>query len=74
MGTRRKSRYQCVNCGTIYVTKDPPYINEDELCVKMRCKKCQQMGNHLWVGLFLDETYLYYDLNADPRFYEYNTK
>ena len=36
MGARDKSRYQCMNCGTIHWMEDPPDIDEDELYTKMR--------------------------------------
>ncbi len=69
----KRAQFQCIQCGAIYWIEDPPEIDE-ELYTKMRCEHCGQMTNHLWVGERDEDKYLYYDLNADPRYYKYNTK
>lgn len=74
MGNERRSQYQCMNCGSLYWIEDPPDIDEDELYIKMKCKHCGKETNHLWVGNDPADLYLYYDVNADPKYYEYNTK
>jgi DNA-directed RNA polymerase subunit RPC12/RpoP len=74
MGSGAKAQFQCMNCGALYWIEDPPNINEDELYTKIRCKCCKQETNHLWVGERPEDLYIYYDLNKDPRFYNYNTK
>lgn len=74
MDTREKSQYQCVNCGSLHWIDDPPNIDEDELYVEIRCSRCKQTANHLWVGTEQGDEYLYYDCTLDERFFTYNTK
>lgn len=74
MGNERRAQYQCMHCGALHWIEDPPDIDEDELYIKMKCKHCGKETNHLWVGTEAGDEYLYYDVNADPRYYEYNTK
>lgn len=69
MNTKQKSRFQCMNCGTLHWIKDPPNIDDDELYTKIRCRHCQQMANHLWVGDTPEDTYIYYDVIKDNRYY-----
>lgn len=69
MGDKRKAQFQCMHCGHLHWIEDPPDINEDELYAKMRCSKCKQTVNHLWVGDKPEDTYLYYDVTKDSRYY-----
>ena len=69
MNTKQKSRFQCMNCGHLHWIEDPPEINEDELYTKVKCKRCQCMTNHLWVGDVPEDTYLYYDVTLDSKYY-----
>lgn len=69
MGNKRKARYQCMNCGALHWIKDPPNIDEDELYTKIRCSRCNQTVNHLWVGDVPEDTYLYYDVTKDSKYY-----
>lgn len=69
MGTREKSQYQCVNCGTLSWIEDPPDIDENELYIEMKCKHCHRMTKHLWVGDQPEDKYIYYDVTKDSRFY-----
>ena len=69
MGKREKSRYQCMNCGHLHWIEDPPNIDENELYTKIKCSKCKQMVNHLWVGRDPADLYLYYDVCTDPKYY-----
>jgi DNA-directed RNA polymerase subunit RPC12/RpoP len=69
MGDKQRAQYQCMNCGTIHWMEDPPDIDKDELYTKVKCKKCQRMTNHLWVGDVPEDTYLYYDLSKDGRYF-----
>lgn len=69
MGDKRRTQFQCCNCGRLYWIEDPPNIDEDELYVKLRCKHCGKTVNHLWVGDEPGQEYLYYDANLDYRYY-----
>ena len=69
MSTKQKSQYQCMNCGHLYWIEDPPEIDEDELYTKIKCKRCGQITNHLWVGDVPEDTYLYYDVTKDSKYY-----
>lgn len=73
MGGKIKAQFQCMNCGTIHWMEDPPNIDEDELYIKLKCSKCKQMVNHLWVGTEPGEEYVYYDSSKDDRYFIYNT-
>jgi hypothetical protein len=48
---------------------DPPDTDEDKLYTKIKCENCKKTTNHLWVGEHPEDLYIYYDLNADPRYY-----
>ena len=65
----KRAQFQCVQCGHLHWIEDPPNIDEDELYTKMKCRHCGQTTNHLCVGEQDEDKYLYYDVNADPRYY-----
>jgi DNA-directed RNA polymerase subunit RPC12/RpoP len=69
MADKRRAQFQCMNCGTIHWIEDPPDIDEDELYTKLRCSRCKQTVNHLWVGTEPGDEYLYYDVTKDGRYY-----
>lgn len=69
MGDKRRAQYQCMNCGSLHWIEDPPDIDENELYTKMKCGRCKQIVNHLWVGDKPEDLYLYYDVTKDPRMY-----
>ena len=69
MVDKRKARFQCMNCGHLHWIEDPPEIDESELYTKVKCKRCQRMTNHLWVGDTPEDTYLYYDVTKDSKYY-----
>jgi hypothetical protein len=71
MGDKSKAQFQCVSCGHLSWIDDPPDIDEDELYIKLRCSKCKQMVNHLWVGTEPGEEYIYYDTTKDARYFIY---
>lgn len=73
MGDGTKAQFQCMNCGVLHWLEDPPKV-DDELYTKLKCKCCKRVTKHLWVGDKPEDLYIYYDLNKDPRFYNYNTK
>jgi hypothetical protein len=70
MGDKR-AQFQCCNCGSIHWIEDPPDIDEDELYIKLRCSHCKQTVNHLWVGNRIEDTYIYYDITKDERYFIY---
>jgi transcription elongation factor Elf1 len=69
MSTKQKSRFQCMNCGHLHWIEDQPEIDENELYIEIRCKKCKQVVNHLWVGNVPEDLYLYYDVTKDSKYY-----
>ena len=69
MKEKQKAQFQCMHCGHLYWIEDPPDIDEDELYIKIRCSRCKQTANHLWVGSTPEDTYLYYDVTKDNRYY-----
>lgn len=69
-----KHRYQCQVCGNLQWSEIPFYI-EDELFTNLKCGHCKRETNHLYVGGDdgLD-LYEMYNINVDPKYYQYNTK
>lgn len=59
---------QCSRCGHIYNTNQ--FLNEDDTYIDSICPKC---GNSrgLFVGNNIIDMYELYDVNVDPRFYNY---
>lgn len=64
---------QCQNCGELYKTKVHS-LSENDLYIIKHCPHCRDETQHLWCGEDETEIYMYYNLNADPRYYKYNTK
>lgn len=64
---------QCQHCGKLYKTKEVK-ISEDDLFVELHCPRCRDGTNHLLIGSYKDEVYIYGNANLDERFYKYNTK
>ena len=73
MGAGDSGYVQCQECGKIHLLK-MRFDIEDELYIKLKCPKCKGITEHLWVGNDKEDIYLYYNLVADPRYYNYNTK
>ena len=63
-------QYQCQICGALQWSKESFDI-EGDLFVKMKCKHCHETTSHLWVGENETDVYEMYNVNADPRFYQY---
>lgn len=63
---------QCQVCGALHKVKIQ--LSEDDLYIEEWCPKCRDETKHLWCGEDETEIYMYYNLNADPRYYKYNTK
>lgn len=64
---------QCQVCGHLHKVKMRD-ISEDDLYIQEHCPKCRDDTNHLWCGENREDVYIYYNLNVDPNFYNYNTK
>ena len=64
---------QCQGCGNIHQI-DVEYDKENDLYVKVNCPKCRDESTHLLCGSKAEDLYLTYNLNIDPRYYDYKTK
>jgi formate dehydrogenase maturation protein FdhE len=64
---------QCQNCGELH-KMEIHSLSEDDLYITTHCPRCRDETKHLWCGKDKEDVYMYYNLNADPRFYNYNTK
>ena len=61
---------ECQWCGKLHRVKtaEPP---EDKLFIKLHCPRCHDEVNHLFIGKYTDEVYLYGNANLDERFFIY---
>lgn len=64
-----RAQFQCMNCGYLHWLENPPNIDEDDLYIKMACKHCKTITNHLWVGNREEDKYIYYDVTKDSRYF-----
>ena len=64
---------QCQGCGRISKI-DIDYDIENDLYVKIDCPECRDKTTHLLCGNKEEDLYLTYNLNIDPRYYNYKTK
>jgi hypothetical protein len=67
-----RSVFQCMACGELHEV-NMIYNSEDDIYIKMKCKKCHKDTLHLYCG-DLNDQYIYFSLNQDYRYYQYNTK
>lgn len=69
-----KGYFQCRCCGSVnYIkTKDKP--KENGIYIDLWCSKCKDVTQQLNCGEDLSDWYELYDLNNDPRYYNYKTK
>ena len=72
-GMDGKQWFQCQSCGHLYQV-DAQFDIENDLFVRIECRNCRDETNHLWIGSNPEDVYIYGNLNADPRYYKYNTK
>lgn len=63
---------QCQGCG--YIHKIKGFFNIEDLYVQVKCPKCRGETTHLLCGNKEDDLYMTYNLNVDPKYYNYNTK
>lgn len=61
--------FQCTKCGAVHYI-DHPY-KKDTLYNAFWCEECEEETLQLWCGDNLDDKYIYWDINNDPRYYEY---
>jgi hypothetical protein len=61
--------YQCCSCGAVHYIKYP--YKTEELYYEMFCEECEDKTSQLWIGDNLDDKYLYWDINNDPRYFLY---
>jgi hypothetical protein len=61
--------YQCCSCGAVHYIKYP--YKTEELYYEMFCEECEDETLQLWIGDNLDDKYLYWDINNDPRYFLY---
>lgn len=64
---------QCQNCGKLH-KKTIQYNIEEDLYIKVHCSGCRDDITHLICSEDESEIYYLYNLNADPRYYDYKTK
>ena len=64
---------QCQQCGKLHRVKEVK-MSEDDLYTKLHCPRCRGDSNHLFIGTYQDDVYLYGNENLDDRYYKYNTK
>lgn len=66
----KKIYFQCEQCGKIYKT-NVSHLNDLDLYIYLYCEECKTQTKQLYCGENIEDKYLYYDLNSDPRYYEY---
>ena len=59
---------QCQVCGYLHKVKTKD-TSEDDLYIEEHCPRCRDGTKHLWCGESQEDVYIYYNLNADPRYY-----
>lgn len=69
LGMKQKNYWQCTKCGSIHYIEYP--YRTEELYYEMFCEECEEETSQLWCGDNLDDIYLYWDINNDPRYYKY---
>ena len=64
---------QCQCCGRLS-KQEIQYNIEDDFYIKVQCLGCRDETMHLICSEDESEIYHLYNLNADPRYYNYKTK
>ena len=72
-GMSRGVWLQCQNCGKLYKQK-LQYNIEEDVYIQTHCPGCRDETTHLICGEDENEIYSLYNLNTDPRYYNYKTK
>jgi ribosomal protein L33 len=71
-GMSREVWVQCQECGELH-KKEIKY-NIEDIYIKAYCSRCKDKTTHLVCSEDESEIYFYYNLNTDPRYYDYTTK
>ena len=69
---KREVWVQCQFCGKLH--KETIQYNIEDIYIKLHCSGCRDDTVHLICGQEESEIYHLYNLNADPRYYNYTTK
>lgn len=65
---RDKEIFQC-SCGNIHRVSSKYKPEDDEIYETLWCSKCQEYTRQLYCGDDIDDLYMLYDINIDPRIY-----
>lgn len=65
--------FQCQQCGHIHRVRIRFDI-ENDVYVTLECPRCRGSTEHLWCGRDEIEIYTMYNVNVDPRYYDYTIK
>lgn len=69
MSLREKTFLQCQTCGVVY--KFPRIVAIDKMYITSYCPECGA-ATALNLGNKEEDRYELYDVNIDPRYYEYD--
>lgn len=69
LGMKQKNYWQCTKCGSIHYIEYP--YRTEELYSSVWCEECEEKTSQLWIGNNLDDKYIYWDINNDPRYFLY---
>ena len=72
-GMKRAVWVQCQSCGKLH-KETIQYNIEDDFYIKVHCLGCRDDTTHLICSEDESEIYDLYNLNVDPRYYNYTTK
>lgn len=70
---RREVWVQCQNCGKLH-KKQIQYNIEEDFYIKAYCPGCRDDTTHLICSEDEGDIYHLYNLNTDPRYYNYKAK
>lgn len=71
-GMKGKVWLQCQECGRLH--KKEVQNNIEDIYIEVQCPKCRNTTTHLVCSEDESEIYNLYNLNIDPRYYNYKTK
>ncbi len=66
---RDKEIFQCSCCGNIHKVDEKYKPRGDDIYVQLWCEKCKEHTQQLYCGDNIDDLYMLYDINIDPRMY-----
>ncbi len=66
---RDKEIFQCSCCGNIHKVDEKYKPEEDQIYVSLWCERCRDQTTQLYCGDNIDDLYMLYDTNIDPRMY-----